>query len=57
MSMKSKIHGHHKGIRNAMSKTPHPNHRQKKQDRIGALIAFGIFFGTFLYVLIERYVN
>lgn len=55
--MKPKMYEHNNSIRNAVSKTPHTNRRQEKQDRIGALIVFGIFFGTFIYVLIEHYFN
>lgn len=36
-------------------KTPLTERQKEKLDRIGALIAFGIFFGTFIYVLIEQF--
>lgn len=35
-------------------KTPLKNNREEKWDRIGAMIAFGIFFFTLAYTLIEH---
>jgi len=56
ISMKPKIHEHNTGIRNTVGKTPLRN-QQEKRDRLGALIVFGLFFGTLIYVLIEQIFN
>lgn len=37
-------------------KTPRIN-QQEKSDRIGAMIAFALFFGTLVYVIIEQFFN
>ena len=33
----------------------HPDHQQEKRDRVVALIVFGLFIGTLIYVLFEHY--
>lgn len=38
-------------------KTKHNHHRQEKLDRLGAMIVFGLFFGTLVYVILEQFLT